>query len=416
MKRKLLTIAVTALLVGMAGHTAEVLAAKGSPGPPPGKGKGGGEDPTAVNRLSYPALLVPGVSVTPFFNVGTGGTFNSDYSYGCEGVEIVYVGGTKFTYPNTSCVSGWNDDGSAVSFLTAEQCTDDVSPSPCQGKPVDRIYWQKKPNNLWSAEAVGISSGLPVVVGFVDWGDSIESVSWNENSILRVETQVYADFEKRPRSEVLPNPPETVGALTRYEMWHSQGQGINEQWGVRTKEDLTPYSMEWPYAIVNAGTATLYLSKLVPGGDSVVKCPEVKQGDENGSVVYPPEYTDDFPKRLWYPGDGWENACNLDPVDFTVELSVTGKYVHGYNWRMRDMDAVLAKTCPGWSKTGWWRLTFVPNGVTTKVDFDNPIRLVPPPPTTPAEATLYSPVVADNLNLSYIDICIVSKAQGGGRK
>ena len=83
-----------------------------------------------------------------------------------------------------------------------------------------------------------------------------------------------------------------------------------------------------------------------------------------------------FTDRGW-TGSGWTGACNLPRVDYTYELSVTGKYVHGYNWRVRDLPSPLVEgtNCvtantgdegSSWSKTGWWRLTFVPNGGSAK--------------------------------------------------
>jgi uncharacterized membrane protein YgcG len=434
MKRKLLTIAITTALAGLAASGGSLFAAKGSPGPPPGVGEELG------NRLSYPALLVPGQSVTPYFSVAEG-TVGQTYSYACEGTEAIAVKNTEFEFDNISCVSGWKPDGSAISWLDAAACT--AEGAPCAGKTLYRVYWQKEADNLWSAQATAIAVGsgsLPIKVRFVDWGDSIEAVTWKETSFLRIETQPFADLSQDPLDEI----PDTItgddipATQMGFAMWHAEGQGINEQWGARTTEvdgkKGLPYAYPSPYAIINAGTADLYISKLVPGGADVVACPVVVQGDEQGSVTYPPQYTEDFPERGW-TGSGWTDACNLDAVPYTLELNVTGKYVHGYNWRVRDLPPVLAANlyCPdaasmSWAKSGWWRLTFVPNGGTTKMQFVDGVVLTKPdlPPAQPTslaaavteeeetETTLYTPVADTTNNLTYIDICIGSKTTGGG--
>jgi hypothetical protein len=439
MKRKLLTIAVTALLAGMAGYTAEVVAAKGSPGPPPGKGKGGGGETTAGNNLSYPAVLFTGSNVTPFFEVEEG-TFGVTYSYGCGTPETV----GKFEYPNTSCVSGWNADGTAVSFLTAAQCTGtDTSwtgATPCLDSTVDRIYWQKETLNKWSAEATVLTP--PAVVRFVDWGDSIESVTWSSTSILRVETQLYLDLGQDTRTEIPADAGAASGTQLGFQMWHSQGQGTTEQWGVRVSEkegSSTPepkvidkwYGYLGPYAIINAGTAELLLTKLEPGSRG---CPTDPYAGRSNL----------FPNVGWIAGSGWDTGCTLAPVPYTVELSVTGKYVHGYNWRMSSLsDPLPAAYCGDatWKKAGWWRLTFLPNiDGGTKVQFpDDEYGVAVIAPTAP-EATpepvvlaaaadeggddggetesgpLYQPFVDIANQLTYIDICVSEGTRGGGGK
>ena len=125
---------------------------------------------------------------------------------------------------------------------------------------------------------------------------------------------------------------------------------------------------------------------------------------------------------------------------YSVETSVGGKFVFGYNWRMRDVE--LATLCGlDWQKTGFWRLTFyAPDG---DVLFDDAAAPNVAPPAVPvalralprssfigtktapepepvvmfAEAEsedpseddrLYKPVVDVENNLSYIDICIVA--------
>jgi uncharacterized membrane protein YgcG len=427
MKRKLLSITITALLAAMAGYSANVIAAKGSPGPPPGVGGGGGEgEETTGNNLAYPAMLFSsdGATSKPYAFTAAEGTFKTNYSYGCAKPEKV----GSFEYPNTSCVTGWKEDGTAIDFLDAAACVADNA--PCAGLTVDRIYWQKVSGNVWNAQSAAL--GGSATVRFVDWGDSIESVTWGTSSILRVETQGYADLSVDPRDQPIElkdqNLDDGIPALMAgVQMWHSQGHGITEQWGARVTEaggaKGSPYVYGSPYAIVNAGTASLYLSKM-----------------ESGSSTCPTEYAGRKFETSGWTGSGWTGACNLPVVPYTVELSVTGKYVHGYNWRMRELPTLMQSTafCSDmtgeWNKAGWWRLTFVPNGGIAKMRFGNPNTIGPPvtPSSEPATLAvtaeeegdtgpLYQPVVVpyeegnpNALNLTYIDICISSKTGGGG--
>jgi hypothetical protein len=421
MKRtRILSLAVT--LVGMLVFSSGGFGAKGGiPGPPNNPG-----EESAGNRLSYPALLVPGISIEPFFMVEEG-VLGDTYSYGCEGTETL----EQFEYPNISCV---DDLAEPTVYYTAEQCM--AVGGKCEGKPVDRVYWQKEELNDWSAQATGVSDleSLPVTVRLVDWGDSIEVVNWNESSVLRVETQPFADLAQDALAE-LPEPPlgETQTQVG-FAMWHVSGQGITEQWGVRVTEVAgeqgLPYVYASPYAIINAGTAELYLSKLFreAADDPDYACPQMG-GDT--PPVYPADYP--FAGRVFTAGEGWSSACNLPVVAYTLEQSVSGKFVHGYNWRMRELTNPLPLADCGdttWQKTGWWRLTFVPNGDADRMELDaNALTAAPELPVAEpsdmfsllaeeseddTEGTLYAPVVSADDNLTYIDICIVKKEKGGG--
>lgn len=416
--KRTFTFTVAAALAGMLAYSGGGFAAKGgTPGPPNNPG-----EESAGNRLSYPALLIPGLDVLPEFVVAVG-TLGDNYSYGCDKPQDVYVGGTKFSYPNTTCAV-LDDQGLATEWLDAVACT--LADAPCDGLPVDRVYWQKEEANLWSAQATGIADNIPVNVRFLEWGDSIESTTWTETSNLRVETQPFIDLGQDPRDEI------PAGTQLGFQMWHAEGQGINEQWGVRVTENAgaqgLPYAYQSPYAIINGGTATLYLSKLFPeSADEMGGCP----GAGDSGLVYPEGYP--F-VRIWL-GTGWSESCTWDVVDYTLELSVSGKYVHGYNWRMREVPNPLSpQVCgsdPPWSETGWWRLTFVPNGGVDKMAFAENTVLSGPdfPLATPTDISLlaeeddgddetdvpkYQPFLDVANNLTYIDLCIAPKVKSGG--
>ena len=183
----------TALAVALIALSGTGFAAKGGdPGPPVG-----GESP---NNLSMPSIQTQSsITTDAYWLVPTEGlVLGTHYSYGCDKPES----DGQFSYPNTSCVVSLTSD--PVVYYTAEQCTDDILPSPCQGMPVERIYHQKVDVNQWWADDEGTDVwSLPVASKFVDWGDALEAVSWNENSVIRVETQPY--------SSTLSDDPTTLG-------------------------------------------------------------------------------------------------------------------------------------------------------------------------------------------------------------
>ncbi len=372
----------------------------------------------AGNNLSYPAVLIEGPSIVPYFTVQSEG-LGETYSYGCEGIEMDGV----LSYPNTSCV---DDLAEPTIYYTAAECT--APGGKCAGKSVTRMYWQKEEDHTWSSQVTGVptAGSAPVNARYVDWGDSIEVVNWNDYSVLRVETQPFIDLSQDPLPEVISDTPNTQQG---FQMWHVSGHGITEQWGARVEEVAgergLPYIYDSPYAIINSGTADLYLTKLFPGDDDDpdYKCPKMG-GDQ------PAAYPADYPfEPNWIADTGWSGSCNLPVVPYTLEQSVSGKFVYGYNWRVRDLAEHLT-TCVDqvWHKTGWWRLTYVADGDDSKVLFTDTTVTGPPviPPAIPTalstflslseesdededEASLYTPVVDVVNNLTYIDICIVEK-------
>jgi hypothetical protein len=100
----------------------------------------------AGNNLSYPGVRIEGPTTAPFFTVQEEG-LGETYSYGCEGAETY----EEFSYPNTSCV---DDLANPTIYYTAAECT--APGGKCEGKPVDRMYWQKEEDNNWSSQITGI--------------------------------------------------------------------------------------------------------------------------------------------------------------------------------------------------------------------------------------------------------------------
>ena len=423
-------IAGAALAITVIAFSPPVLAAKGGiKGPPTG-----GESP---NNLSVPGVQTQAsTSIAAHWTPPGEPGLGVHYSYGCD----VGESDGQFSYPNTSCVDSLT---APTEYYTAEQCTDDVQPSPCQGMSVERIYWQKVDVNQWWADDTGILPNL-ATVDYVDWGDALEAVSWNERSIIRVETQPWNStiegFDPTIADPDLNDCVEAAAEATLdpalackigLQMWHVSGQGISEHWGVRAgdADPFDSFNYDTPFQIVKSTQARLNLTKLEPES-AVCSMPGGNPGDD------PPVVTG-------WNGSGWDNTCQWYDEVYSVETSVGGKFVFGYNWRMKNVE--LESLCgPDWEKTGFWRLTFyAPAG---DVVFDDaaapnvappavPVALralprtefivtTPPEPVAAAAETesedpgeddrLYRPVVDVEHNLSYIDICIVAKSKGGG--
>jgi hypothetical protein len=410
-------------LLGLLAFSMSGFAAKGGiPGPPTGGEVG--------NNLSLPAVSTESVnSVAVYWNTPETDILGEHYSYGCDQEES----SGQFSYPNTSCVDSLD---APTTYYTAASCTS--AGYPCEGLPVERIYWQKVDVNEWWADEDGISPNAEYV-DYVDWGDALEAVSWSERSVVRVETQPYsstiAGFDPSAMSCLEAANAASLVATDvckiGFKMWHVSGQGITEHWGVRAidADAAVSYNYDSPFQIINTSTAWLNVTKLVP---DTAMCPE--PGGNPNDPPPPGPFT-------WNQAGGfWEGTCEVHDNPYSVEVSVGGKYVYGYNLRMTN---VPTEPCAGWAKTGYYRLTFY--DPLLNVNFDDPdapnvappavpsvIRalprngnfntvLAPPAPVVVTEEEdpteddrLFKPVVDTVNNLTYIDICIVPKPQGGG--
>ena len=395
-------------------------AAKGGiPGPP-----SGGE---TANNLSTPGLQTQSAnSIGANWSVPGEAVLGEHYSYGCDAEEAY----DEFKYPNTSCVDELMDP---TTYYTAEQCVE--VGMPCEGfesADLSRIYWQKVEVNEWWADDEGISPN-PANVAYVDWGDALEAVSWNERSVIRVETQPWsstiAGFDPADATCAGAASDPAIDCKVGFQMWHVSGQGITEHWGVRATDsnEAISWNYDSPFQIIKTSVARLNLTKMA-AGSAQCSDPGGNPGDD------PPEI------GAWDSTNAqWGGTCTWYDDVFTVETSVGGKYVFGFNWRMQNVD--LDSICgPGWLKTGFWRLTFYsPEDVlfTGHTEADPILNVAPPsvpaavralpaaafndvlapdPDEDPEEEDdrLYAPVIDPVNNLTYIDICIVGKSQGGG--
>jgi hypothetical protein len=434
--------AVAALAIVLISFGGSSFAAKGGVKGKPTGGETG-------NNLSMPSVQAETVGSVPArWFVPEEPVLGVHYSYGCDLPES----DGSFNYPNTSCVDNLSNPNE---YYDAEACTDQVQPSPCLGQEVSRIYWQKVEVNDWWADDDGLDSE-PVEVAYVDWGDALEAVSWNERSVIRVETQPYSNniegylpWDAACAEAALAQDPAldpNVVCRAGFQMWHVSGQGITEHWGVRASDELvgelpagTSYNYDSPFQIIKTIDARLNLTKLAPEGAVCSQPGEGGQGD-------PPPVA-----GPWDPvAAEWAGTCTYLDAPYSVETSVGGKYVYGFNWRMKNVE--VDSICgPAWLKTGFWRLTFYTDP-SDKVMFSdaNAPNVAPPavpsevrvlprcdefgncvfntataePPAVPevvvesedptADDRLYRPVVDTDNNLTYLDICIVGKTQGGG--
>jgi hypothetical protein len=329
-------------------------------------------------------------------------------------------------------------------YYNRKECV--AADRPCEGMDVSalsRIMWQKEPLNEWWATDDGRSPDS-VPVAYVDWGDALEAVSWNERSVIRVETQPWSssipgyDPAAAACADAASNAnmdPETTCKIG-FQMWHVSGQGITEHWGVRANgliSNIRSWNFDSPFQIIKTTNARLNVAKMVEG-DALCSQPGGNPGDDPPAVG-------------GWNGAEWLGTCTVYDEPYTVETSVGGKYVYGHNLRMKGIYP--SDFCgAGWEKTGFYRLTFyAPNDV----DFTghteaNPIPNVAPPsvpserrklprkvfntvlapapePVIEAESDdedpdaddrLYRPVIDPVNNLTYLDICVVAKPQGGG--
>jgi hypothetical protein len=422
---------VIAGIILVAGISGDVFAAKGGiPGPPVG-----GE---TANNLSVPGVQTESVnSIIANWSTPAEPVLGVHYSYGCDVGEV----SGNFSYPNTSCVD--NLDAPTVYYDVAE-CT--ATGAPCDGLDVSRIFWQKVDVNEWWADDNGISPD-PAYVAYVDWGDALEAVSWTERSVIRVETQPYSStidgylpwLSTCNDAALVPEDDCKVGL----QMWHVSGQGITEHWGVRADESDVSYNYDSPFQIIKSTNARLNLTKMAAGDALCAQPGEGGEGDDPPVV------------GAWDPINAeWGETCTYSDAPYSVETSVGGKYVYGFNWRMGNVPDSLP--CEGdWVKTGFWRLTFyapddvifddpstpnvappaVPSEVRTlpRTVFNTVLADPPPEPVIDPDAALfisgsvvvesedptaddrlYRPVIDTDNNLTYLDICIVGKTQGGG--
>ncbi|WP_020677533.1 fibronectin type III domain-containing protein [Geopsychrobacter electrodiphilus] len=245
---------------------------------------GGGGDSGFGNNLSLPLVFADG--------------------YGLTGAEISTTIVPPYSLTNIDPNTGLRPTAEELVSLTAFPNFD-----PDNIYSLNAVdYYEQQTASTWQADWVnGIASDPTAVQEVtVNWGDNLASVSFSENSVVRVETVLYQD------------PPDT---LTAYTMDLLYGSGVTEMQG--TSAVLYETTRRNVYAV----TARLTIDKLDGPG---------------GNVVFT-----HFDKAVW------ENYGSDGPGGYSAEINVGGSLVFGYNW-MLNQDSLP----PGALKPGWWRLTF----------------------------------------------------------
>jgi hypothetical protein len=201
-------------------------------------------------------------------------------------------------------------------------------------------------------------------------------------------------------------------------MWHVSGTGIDEMWGSRATDDAIPlpFKYDTQYAIMHSASATLHLAKLSAGA---VTCPATPTVD--GLSPYDDEGEPNAILTWNASTQSWVSDTALPfqtYMPYNPEMNIQGKFVYGYNWKLKTFDT------NGVDKGGWWRLTFY----SKDLDFATAVIGIPevPPAVAAAigvlaeegedetEGRLYVPKVRPDDDLTFIDICLAAAKGGGG--
>jgi len=279
------------------------------------------------------------------------------------------------------------------------------------GSIVYKAYLQKDLKNLW--QAFNATQVGPLYVDQIDWGDDLESVNWSLTSQVRCEVVLYEALADKAfmRGET----PTPLPAYPQFPMRHVSGWGIDEVHGLATSMDATEPTPAFDLAAGDMATVYSHNARF-----TIQKLNVTNLSDLNG-------------KLEWKPLEGWKEiegtAENLvsepifnkavyesldGPGYYSAEINVKGKVIYGYTWKVRTLN----------QGTGYYRLTFslddvagTPAVLNTFFDANTTILLAAEEVTTEAEDGGGGTAKIDYLNnLTYMDILIVTKKSGSGRR
>lgn len=245
----------------------------------------------------------------------------------------------------------------------------------------DTWYAQKVTGNLWQGAFYVAPTTETVNVDGMDWGDNIESVSPTIGRPYRLETGLYALVAGRAfnAGTVDDDPANTDNAygmvMLAYPSSPNEVQGTNA---------TNTYWSDW--ATITSGLPGLRV-QYIEGVTATLSW--------------------DATKNLWYYTDTAGNIVtppNTGPA-FAPELNVAGKYIYG-------------ASTGGWKPTalGKYRITFyIP--ATSTIDFVEGTQLgdlvggvwVPQGTVVSEEGSVATPILDAGLNLTYVDVVVVSK-------
>ena len=222
------------------------------------------------------------------------------------------------------------------------------------------VYYCQHGPNTWRAEWQDGSAGAPVPAQ-LDWGDNLESHTFNTHTPLRIEVALYG--------------PST---LSGFNMPYVLGSGVDEMRGT----DGTTAAM---LPTVYSSTPRLVIEKL----DNDTYDPTTG----TGSVIHEV-----------FSGAVFEAYGNDGPGYYRAEVNVAGKVIYGYQLDIRNA------AFPGDAhKYGWYRLTFLLDGSGPHAPNVVVAGLLG---SEEGEAPLYQARYA--ADRSWIDIWVDSASGGGG--
>lgn len=163
------------------------------------------------------------------------------------------------------------------------------------------VYYPQQTASTWQAAWLD-GSGAPQEVSLA-WGDNLQSQAFKPTSVVRIETVLSQDM---------------VNAMEAYTMKSLYGSQRNEIYGADTTTYVSTYNT------VFAVNARLIIQKLDGQGGNVANTVLDKAVYESFGI------------------DG--------PGGYSAEINVSGKLIYGYSLQLRNIT--------GFSKVGWWRLTF----------------------------------------------------------
>lgn len=332
------------------------------------QGGGGGGD-TAGNNLSFPVIWADGGSKVIPGSMG-------EYSLGGEwwyvwGEDPADPEGTIF-----SCKPNEND---------SSICENGSIPGDNGLSTVYKAYIQKDAQNIWQAGNITTAEGETVIVDYIDWGDNLESISWEINSMVRTEVVLYKDID----------------SITQFSMRHVDGWGINEVHGLQTTMNDEPIFDVGTKATVFTPNARFTIQKLNFTSESIIPS-----------------------KLTWVAETGWtetNSEAGIDIVNepifnmavseaddgpgfYNAEINVKGKIIYGYTWNLDNMN----------EGEGHYRLTFSFDGnIEETTSFDDNTEIILPVEEDTAEGIIAeapgsggTAVLNIPNNLTYIDILI----------
>ncbi len=303
------------------------LVVRGQGGGNGGGGTPGGGETGSGNNLSVPVLFAEGIGLTGQ-PVGTDTglrPFAEETVVGTPAAD----GGAVF----------WDSGNGADCPTGAEQYF-------CQGG-----------FNTWRAMWQDASGGGPVAVT-ADWGDNLESHTFNTHQPLRVEVTLYGP-----------------GTLTGFNMPYAVGGQGSEVFGT----DGTTSAMQ---PTVYSSAPRLIVQKL----DNAT----YDQASGTGTVV-----------ATVFDGAVYEAYGQDGPGFYRAEVNAAGKVIYGYQLSIQDLTLATDD-----HKYGWWRFTFALDAV---APWGRNVTLTGV--TSPAEALYSARYAADR---TWLDVYVERGGSGGG--